>query len=112
MPEERTVDMLKAILPFMKPPMKDTMKTCIQLLEIRRTIERLNQEEEELMACSPPAEDASIYDMFQAIRGFCTPKEAETMDMLINFTQMAKFYKEMEGGDILHDLTGTKQSFS
>ncbi len=102
MPEERTLSILKVILPYLKHPMKDTIKTCIQLFEIRKTMERLEQEEEELAACSPGAENASLYDIYQSIRDYCTPKEAETLDMLINFTQMAKFYKDYEmGGDIL-----------
>ena len=106
MPEERTLSMLKVILPYMKSPIKDTIKTCIQLFEIRKTMQRLEQEEEELAACSPQTENASVYDIYQAIREYCTPREAETLDMLINFTQMARFYKEYEtGGDLFHDFT-------
>lgn len=106
MPEERTLSMLKILLPYLKHPAKDTIKTCIQLFEIQKTITRLEQEEEELAACSPSADNASIYDIYQLIREYCTPKESETLDMLINITQMAKFYKEYEpGGDLFHDFT-------
>lgn len=106
MPEERTVNMLKSVLPYLKPPVKDTVKICIQFFEIRKTMERLSQEEEELAACSPNTEDASIYDIYQILREYCTPKEAETMDMLINLTQMAKFWKEFEtGGEKQNDFT-------
>lgn len=105
MPEERNIEMLKAILPYLKRPMRDTVKTCIQLFEIRKTMERLNQEEEELIACSPNTEEASIYDIYQAVREFCSPREAEAIDMLINVTQMAKFYKEFEsGGDAANEF--------
>lgn len=96
MPDEHSMNLLKAILPYLKPPMKDSVKACIQIFEIRKTMERLSQEEEELAACSPNAQDASIYDIFQTLREYCTPKEAETMDMLINFTQMAKLYRDFE----------------
>lgn len=98
MPDDRTLSMLKAALPFLKPPMKDTVKTWIQLSVLAKTMEQLNQEEEEIMACSPSADQATIYDLYQAVRGYCTPRETDTLDMLVNIAQMAHFYQDYETG--------------
>lgn len=96
MPEERYIQMLKVSLPYMHSPLRETCRAFVQVFEIRQAMRRLEEEEESMEACSRESRQDPLTGLSQAIREYCTPKELETLDMIINLTQMAKLYREYE----------------
>lgn len=100
MPEDRYLQMLKVSLPYMQSPMRETCKSCVRFLELRQAMQRLDEEEESLEACSRDQKADPVTAVVRSIREFCTPKEAETLDMISSMLQMSRMYRdsEPEGG--------------
>ena len=73
------------------------ISSVIRIMEIRNTLKKLDQEEEELLtSCSVTSEEDREYGLFQALREFCSPREQEMIDMIVNVTQFSRMYREMD----------------
>ncbi len=100
--EDRRLQMMKAALPYLASDSKSMISSVIRIMEIRNTLQRLDQEEEALLSsCSISSEEDREFGLFQALREFCSPREQEMIDMILNFTQFSRMYREMdfENGD-------------
>ena len=95
--EDRQLKMMKAALPYLANDSKPMISSVIRIMEIRNTLKKLDQEEEELLtSCSVTSEEDREYGLFQALREFCSPREQEMIDMMPNFTQFSRMYREMD----------------
>ena len=96
-PEEDRQLMMKAALPYLANDSKPMISSVIRIMEIRNTLKKLDQEEEELLtSCSVTSEEDREYGLFQALREFCSPREQEMIDMIVNVTQFSRMYREMD----------------
>lgn len=95
MPQERHIQILKASLPYMHSPLRDACRICVRMFELQQAMHRLDEEEESLEACSKDEQDP-LTGLSQSIREYCTPRELETLDMVTNFAQMTRLYREYE----------------
>ena len=95
--EDRQLKMMKAALPYLANDSKPMISSVIRIMEIRNTLKKLDQEEEErLTSCSVTSEEDREYGLFQALREFCSPREQEMIDMIVNVTQFSRMYREMD----------------
>ncbi len=95
--EDRQLKMMKAALPYLANDSKSMISSVIRIMEIRNTLKKLDQEEEELLtSCSVTSEEDREYGLFQALKEFCSPREQEMIDMLLNVTQFSRMYREMD----------------
>ena len=95
--EDRQLKMMKAALPYLANDSKPMISSVIRIMEIRNTLKKLDQEEEELLtSCSVTSEEDRDYGLFQALREFCSPREQEMIDMIVNVTQFSRMYREMD----------------
>ncbi len=95
--EDRQLKMMKAALPYLANDSKPMISSVIRIMEIRNTLKKLDQEEEELLtSCSVTSEEDREYGLFQALREFCSPREQEMIDMIVNVTQFSRMYREMD----------------
>lgn len=95
--EDRQLKMMKAALPYLANDSKSMISSVIRIMEIRNTLKKLDQEEEELLtSCSVTSEEDREYGLFQALREFCSPREQEMIDMIVNVTQFSRMYREMD----------------
>ena len=95
--EDRQLKMMKAALPYLANDSKPMISSVIRIMEIRNTLKKLDQEEEELLtSCSVTSEEDREYGLFQALKEFCSPREQEMIDMLLNVTQFSRMYREMD----------------
>ena len=101
MPEDRYIQMLKVSLPYMHSPMRETCKNCVRFYELRQAMQRLDEEEESLEACSRDQKTDPLSAVAKSIREYCTPREMETLDMISNMLQMMRLYRDYdsEGDD-------------
>lgn len=93
MTQTRELQMLKTMLPYMKDAQKKEFAILIKYMELQNTIQVFSQEEKVLSMCSAPEEGNHMLTMLGALRQFCTPKEQENLDMLVNMFSMMETYE-------------------
>ena len=92
--QTRELQMLKSLLPFANIHSQMPLALLIQSMEFRNTIQMFQNNANVLSACSVHHEPDKRNAMLQTLRKFCTPKEKETIDTLLNIMYMME---EMNG---------------
>lgn len=82
--QTRELQMLKSLLPFASIQSQMPLAILIQSMEFRNTIQMFQNNANVLSACSVHNEPDKRSAMIQTLRRFCTPKEKETIDTLLN----------------------------
>ena len=97
--QSRELQMMKSMLPFVSSRQQKPLAILIQSLQFRNTVKMFQDNENLLSACSIPVsnEAEKRNAMIQTLRKFCTPKEKETIDTLLNIMCMMETY------DTFHD---------
>lgn len=87
-----SLQMLKAALPYMNNSEQRTFTVFIKIFELRNALSLIQEEDNQLTACSENAEGSQILNMLNHIRDFCTDKEKEFIDLFINFNQAFQLF--------------------
>ena len=97
--QTRELQMMKSMLPFVGAKQQKPLAILIQSLQFRNTVKMFQDNENLLSACSVPVsnEAEKRNAMIQTLRKFCTQKEKETIDTLLNVMCMMETY------DALHE---------
>ena len=82
--QTRELQMLKSLLPFASVQNQMPLAILIQSMEFRNTIRMFQNNANALSACAVHNEPDKRNAMLQTLRRFCTPKEKETIDTLLN----------------------------
>ena len=82
--QTRETQMLKAIVPFLQPKQQQQISMLIQYMQLKNTLSVFSSPSASLTACEIPAGSNRRSAMLSAIREYCTPKEQETIDTLLN----------------------------
>ena len=82
--QTKELQMLKSMLPFANVRSQLPLAILIQSMEFRNTIQMFQNNANVLSACSVNNEPDKRNAMIQTLRKFCTPKEKETIDTLLN----------------------------
>ena len=94
--EDRQLQMMKAAIPYINGPTQKTMAFMIKFLELERTVSIFNSSENSLQMCSIPEEEtAPQLQLLMALREYCTERERETIDTLLNYMQMFSAYETL-----------------
>ena len=88
--EQETI--LKSMLPFANPKIQMPLAILIESLQIQNTIKLFKNDANLLSACSVNNEPDRKTAMIQTLRKFCTPKEKETIDTLLNIMCVMENY--------------------
>ncbi len=92
--QTRELQMMKSLLPFVGTKHQKPLAIFIQSLQFQNAIRVFQNNENALSACSvnvsSEAEKRSA--MIQTLRNFCTPKEKETIDNLLNILCVMESY--------------------
>lgn len=99
--QTRELQMMKSMLPFVNTKHQKPLAILIQSLQFRNTVRVFQNDENALSACSITVnnEAEKRNAMLQTLRSFCTPKEKETIDTLLNILCMMETYDS--GGNML-----------
>ena len=93
--QPRELQMLKAMLPFVHTKSQMPLAIMIQAMEFRSTIKYFRDNENTLTAFSLNNDIDKRSAMLQTLKKFCTPKERETLDTILNIMcVMENFDKE------------------
>ncbi len=92
MTQSREIQMLKTVIPYMKDSQKKQFAILIKYMELQNTMRIFSNETQALSICSLPEEENNTVSMLNEMRKFCTTKELESIDMLINMFSMLETY--------------------
>lgn len=90
--QTRELQMLKSMLPFVQTNSQMPLAILIQSIEFRNTVRMFQNNANVLSACSVNNEPDRRNAMLQTLRRFCTPKERETIDTLLNIMCVMENY--------------------
>ena len=92
--QTRELQMMKSMLPFVGIKQQKPLAILIQSLQFRNAVKMFQNDENALSACSIPVsnENEKRNAMIQTLRKFCTPKEKETIDTLLNIMCVMETY--------------------
>lgn len=93
MTQTKELQMLKTMLPYMKDAQKKQFAILIKYMELQNTIQVFSQEDKVMSMCSVDEDDNNPVAMLSDLRNFCSSKEQETIDMLINMFSMLETYE-------------------
>ena len=95
--QTRELQMMKSMLPFVGIKQQKPLALLIQSLQFRNAVRILQNDENVLSACAIPVsnETEKRNAMIQTLRRFCTPKEKETIDTLLNIMCVMETYDSL-----------------
>lgn len=91
--QTRELQMLKAMLPFVHTKSQMPLAILIQTMEFQQTMRVFQENKNALSAYSIGNENERRSAMLQTIKKFCTPKERETIDTLLNIMCVMENYE-------------------
>lgn len=80
----RDVQILKSIVPFLDYTQRRQAAVLIQYLEFKQMQNVFSSRESSMAACAIPQTADKRSAILGAIRQYCTPKEQETIDTILN----------------------------
>lgn len=90
--QSRELQMMKSMLPFVDINHQMPLAILIQTIQFRNTIKMFQNNSSALSACSVSNEPDRRNAMLQTLRRFCTPRERETIDTLLNIMCVMENY--------------------
>ena len=84
MVQTRNVQILKSIVPFLEFRSQKPVALLIQYLELQNANKAFSKPDNSLGACALPSGTDRRNAILGAIRKYCTPKEQETIDTILN----------------------------
>ncbi len=88
--DNRQMNMLKAAIPYTMPRYRKPMQILIQAQELASYIRE--DDEADIGACDLESA-GDIEGMMESMRGFCSKKEQDTVDMILNLLRTQRFYR-------------------
>lgn len=96
--QTRELQIMKSMLPFVGVQQQKPLAILIQSLQFRNTVKMFQNNENALSACAIPTtnEAEKRNAMIQTLRNFCSPKEKETIDTLLNIMCVMESYDSLQ----------------
>ncbi len=90
--QTREVQMLKTLVPFLEGSRKRQLAMLIQCMEIRHTSALFSRGSSALSACEIPEGTDRRSAMLVALKDYCTPREQEMIDTILNLFSVMENY--------------------
>lgn len=87
----RQIDMLRTAIPYTMPNVRKPIQILLQVQELASYIQN-DSDEPELEACSLE-NVGDIEGMMESLREYCTAKEKDTVDMVLNYIRVQRMYQ-------------------
>lgn len=91
--QTRELQMLKSMLPFVATQHQMPLAILIQSMEFKNTLRMFQTNANALTACALPKDTDKKTAMIQTLKKFCTPKERETLDNIMNIMYIMENYE-------------------
>jgi len=93
--QSKDLQILKTALPYMRGPQQREIVTLIKSIELKKSLELIGQDDADLSICSTSDPTENTLNMLEDIRKFCSEKEQESIDMILNLVSMFSTYGTM-----------------
>lgn len=91
--QTRELQLLKTMVPYMSGTRQKQIAIFIQYLELQNTLKLFSGSKGGLAICEIPEGADRRSSMLNAMRQYCSPKEQETIDMLLNMFSILDNYE-------------------
>lgn len=95
--DSKELQILKTIIPYLKESQQRNIAMMVRFIELIKTNELFdaanNNQCQELTACACDTEEERMVKMFQAVKQYCSTKEQEQIDMILNFIEVSDGFK-------------------
>ena len=109
--QNRHMAMLQAALPYVTPQSRHAMEIVLQANSLLRAISKPCPSEDEYSLAAAETDETTNPDpeeMLRHIKEYCTPKEADTIQVILNFLHADKLFKNYRSFTNSHpDLQAT-----
>ena len=86
--QNRPIQMLKAIVPYLYEPQQRMVSMMIRMIELQRTMQLFDaapeMQAQELRICSNESPTERTHQILNVLREYCTPQERDQIDMILN----------------------------
>lgn len=96
---DSTAQLIKAAIPYASAPASRFLAVAAKFLELKNALECVQNTEPTVNICALPGEKPKPEEMLADLKKYCDPSQAEMIDKMLGFFQMAKVYekyKDME----------------
>ena len=93
--QSNDLQILKTALPYMRGSHQKEILTLIKSMELKKSIDLIDSDDTSLSICSTDNPMENTLNMLSDIRQFCSEKEQEHIDMIMNLFSMFSTYETM-----------------
>ena len=93
--QNKDLQILKTALPYLKGSRQKQILMLIKSMELKKSIELIDSDDTSLSICSTDNPMENTLNMLNDIRKFCSEKEQEHIDMILNLFSMFTTYETM-----------------
>lgn len=93
--QNKDLQILKTALPYMRGSRQKEILTLIKAIELKKSIDLIDSDDTSLSICSGETPMENTLHMLGDIRQFCSEKEQENIDMILNIFSMFSTYETM-----------------
>ena len=95
--ECKEINILKTMLPYLNSTSQKNISMIISYLQMQRTMEYFENPENTMQLCAMERQDHTA-DMLNAVKKYCTPREQQQIDQMLNALQMISTYDILFSG--------------
>lgn len=93
--QSKDLQILKTALPYMNGSRQKEILTLIKSMELKKSIDLVNSDDTSLSICSTDNPMENTLNMLSDIRKYCSEREQEHIDMILNIFSMFSTYETM-----------------
>ena len=93
--QNKDLQILKTALPYLKGSRQKQILMLIKSMELKKSIDLIDSDDTSLSICSTDNPMENTLNMLSDIRQFCSEKEQEHIDMIMNLFSMFSTYETM-----------------
>ena len=90
--QNRSIQMLKAIVPYLYEPQQRMVSMMVRMIELQRTMQLFDaapeMQAQELRICSNESPTERTHQILNVLREYCTPQERDQIDMILNILEL------------------------
>lgn len=90
--QNRSIQMLKAIVPYLYEPQQRMVSMMVRMIELQRTMQLFDaapeMQAQELRICSNDSPTERTHQILNVLREYCTPQERDQIDMILNLLDL------------------------
>lgn len=93
--QNKDLQILKTALPYLKGPRQKEILMLIKSMELKKSMDLIDSDDASLSICSTENPMENTLNMLGDIRKFCSEREQEQIDLILNLFSMFTTYETM-----------------